>query len=105
MDVDPSSSYYRQPSNQNWSQRQQLKRSALSDRNTGPKFQRVNNISEETTSEENRGEQYCENILDYSGESTDYVIFFRVMTVKNRFLLHNIHEKNLLDKNAINKII
>lgn len=87
MDVDPTSSRYRQPTNQyhnaNWSQKQQFKRQAVSDRNTGPKYQRVNNINQETSSREcDEGEEYIDmaetesqDIEDERIESADYVNF------------------------------
>lgn len=86
MDVDPTSSRYRQPTNQynaNWSQRQQFKRQAVSDRNTGPKVQKVNNVNQEVPSHEfQQEEQYIDvaetqsqDVDDEVIETTDYVNF------------------------------
>lgn len=92
MDIDPTSSRYRQPTNQyntgntNWSQRQQFKRQAISDRNTGPKIQRVNNINQEDPPQEYQGEEHYNDMADTESqdvndeitETTDYVNFLGV---------------------------
>lgn len=86
MDIDPTSTQFRQPTNAfkpNWSQRQPLRRQAVSDRNTGPKFQKINNISQETHLQGiQKGNQYSDSaeiesqdIDDEVVESTDYVNF------------------------------
>lgn len=88
MDLDPTSSKFRQPTNYgncNNSQRQPYKRQAGSDRGTGPKFQRVNNMIPQSHSGECQAEHYDDkaesefgDINDEIKDDNDYVNFLEV---------------------------
>lgn len=91
MEVDPTSSRYRQPTNQhydgnkNYSQKQNFKRHAGSDRYTGPKFQRIDNVGHEIPSQEDQEEHYNEisdtqsrDVDDELLETSEYVNFLGV---------------------------
>lgn len=84
MELDPTSSKFRQPTNYgnaNNPQGRPFKRQAGSDRSTGPKFQRVNNMIPENSGEcqaERYGdtaESECGDIDDEIKENNDFVNF------------------------------
>lgn len=85
MDIDPSTSRFKQQNNfpnpnTNWSQKQQFKRRAESDRNTAPKFQRINHVTQKQSQQENErydsmAENEAQDVDDEGIETPDLVNF------------------------------